>query len=257
MSELDKQGRNLLALLVSILPHTAPRNPATFITYKEVHVRLGLLQRGETYGRSLKLQGLVSLADWTATERKPAITGLIVTESTRVPGEGYFGLFGKSEFDFDWWADQIQQSKEFDWSPYLPDTELPKPPLAGDLNKPPERQKTVVYRILRDTFMAMRVKLLHRFECQICGVTIELPNGGRYAEAHHIKPLGAPHHGPDAPGNILCLCPNHHAELDYGVRPLILDELRRISGHTVDEVCVNYHNDSIHLAADPTQLQHQ
>jgi putative restriction endonuclease len=39
---------------------------------------------------------------------------------------------------------------------------------------------------------------------------------GPYAEAAHVRPLGAPHNGPDTPDNILCLCPNHHVLLDHG-----------------------------------------
>lgn len=244
MSELNKQGQNLLALLVSVLPQAVPGNPATFITYKEVHTRLGLELRGATYGQSLKHQGLTSLADWTASENKPAITGLIVSENPPMPGDGYFNLFGKTEYDFDWWADQIRLSKEFDWLPYLPDLVPPRTPPAADIGKP-ERVKTVAYRILRDTKVALRVKLLHEHRCQLCGSTITLPNGQRYAEAHHIRPLGTPHDGPDVPGNILCLCPNHHVEMDYGLRPLILEELRTASGHRVEAAYCDYHNETV------------
>ncbi|MEO6750427.1 MAG: HNH endonuclease, partial [Chthoniobacteraceae bacterium] len=72
---------------------------------------------------------------------------------------------------------------------------------------PQERVPTITDRILRDTELARRVKSIHRSECQICGHTIQLPNGARYAEAHHIQPLGTPHNGPDILSNILCLCP--------------------------------------------------
>ena len=49
----------------------------------------------------------------------------------------------------------------------------------------------------------------------MCGTRLE-GLSGPYAEAAHIRPLGAPHHGPDTPDNILCLCPNHHVLLDHG-----------------------------------------
>jgi putative restriction endonuclease len=49
----------------------------------------------------------------------------------------------------------------------------------------------------------------------MCGTRLE-GLAGPYAEAAHIRPLGAPHHGPDTPDNILCLCPNHHVLLDHG-----------------------------------------
>ena len=52
--------------------------------------------------------------------------------------------------------------------------------------------------------MAQRLKRLHNFECQFpgCGFVLNLPKGGRYIEAHHLKPLGAPHEGPDSPENL-------------------------------------------------------
>ena len=38
----------------------------------------------------------------------------------------------------------------------------------------------------------------------------------RYAEGHHLHPLGSAYDGPDVRGNILVVCPTHHAEFDYG-----------------------------------------
>ena len=100
---------------------------------------------------------------------------------------------------------------------------------ASDLGDvPPERADVTTYRVLRDSALARRVKMLHQHECQICGETIELPDGTRYAEAHHVKPLGKPHSGPDVLGNIICLCPNHHAECDLGACTLSLNSLRLV-----------------------------
>lgn len=121
---------------------------------------------------------------------------------------------------------------------------------AIDFVSLPERVHANLYRILRDTELARRVKFLHRYECQICGHTIELPNGGRYAESHHIQPLGQPHDGPDIIGNILCVCPNHHAELDYGVSRLSLSSLRNSDGHTIDLKYIEYHNDKVFKQAE-------
>ncbi len=114
-------------------------------------------------------------------------------------------------------------------------------PEAVDL-EPPERIPTTTYRILRDTVKSRSVKMLHKFRCQMCGNTIELPDGSRYAEAHHIRPLGGDHKGPDVVGNIICVCPNHHAELDLGVSPLKLNALWSAKGHVVDSKYVDYHN---------------
>jgi len=121
---------------------------------------------------------------------------------------------------------------------------------AIDLAAPAsERVETRTYRILRDTAKALYIKDLHEYQCQVCGHTIELPDGKRYAEAHHIRPLGAPHNGPDVIGNILCVCPNHHAELDYGVSAITVSALRCSKGHTVDPEYVDYHNQFVYNSA--------
>lgn len=114
-------------------------------------------------------------------------------------------------------------------------------PSASDLKEGPAlRVQTTTYRILRDTELARRVKELHKSNCQICGKTIQLRDGTNYAEAHHIQPLGED--GPDVIGNIICVCPNHHAELDYRVAPLSLAELKTVPDHAIDPKFVDYHN---------------
>jgi len=121
MNKLDKEGQQLLAVLVKHLEKVVAGKPETYIGYKEVHDILNLSLRGPTWGESLKHQGLSSLADWTAAEGKPAITGMIISTITCCPGQGYFTLFGKKEEDYGWWKEQIRLSKEFDWSPFLKD----------------------------------------------------------------------------------------------------------------------------------------
>lgn len=79
----------------------------------------------------------------------------------------------------------------------------------------PARRETTTLRIVRDTKKAREVKKLYDFTCQMCGVRLEGP-AGPYAEAAHIRPLGAPHDGPDSTENLLCLCPNHHVLFDLG-----------------------------------------
>lgn len=116
---------------------------------------------------------------------------------------------------------------------------------ASDLISPAERVQENIYRILRDSELARRVKMLHDFKCQICGHTIKIPNGGSYAESHHIQPLGRPHNGPDTIGNIICVCPNHHAELDYGVAALSLPSLLHAAGHEIDQRYIEYHNKNV------------
>ncbi len=239
---LDIEGARLLSLLVRLLPNVEPRDPSTFISYKDAHDRLQLSQVRETWGESLKAQGLISLAEWTNTTGKPAITGLIIDRSSMMPGRGYFDLFGRPEEDFIWWAQEIARAKDFDWRPYLPPQLLPELPTSTKAPSPAERQETTINRVVRDTNLSRHIKKLHNYECQICGYTILLPDGTRYAEAHHIQPLGTPHNGPDVPENLICVCPNHHAELDFGARPLELTKLRSTTGHTIEEKFAVYHN---------------
>ena len=106
----------------------------------------------------------------------------------------------------------------------------------------PRRRLTETYRILRDTALARTLKEIHDDRCQICEDTLELRNGTRYSEAHHIKPLGRPHYGPDIQGNILVLCPNHHAVCDLRAIKLDIRGLMLHRDHKVDERFIDYHN---------------
>lgn len=80
---------------------------------------------------------------------------------------------------------------------------------------PAPRRETTTLRLVRDTAVTRQVKALHDYRCQVCGVRLGSA-AGPYAEAAHIRPLGAPHHGPDVLANVLCLCPNHHVLFDLG-----------------------------------------
>jgi putative restriction endonuclease len=80
---------------------------------------------------------------------------------------------------------------------------------------PAPRREATTQRIVRDTAVTRRVKALHEHRCQVCGTQLR-GAAGPYAEAAHIRPLGAPHHGPDVLENVLCLCPNHHVLFDLG-----------------------------------------
>ena len=117
--------------------------------------------------------------------------------------------------------------------------------------EPPSRVVATTYHILRDTATARQLKADHGYFCQICGLTIELPDGARYAEAHHVRPLGRSHGGPDARENMIVLCPNHHAMCDYGVIRLSADALRRIDDHVIDPTFISYHNDRVYRRTGP------
>lgn len=119
-------------------------------------------------------------------------------------------------------------------------------PVASDRVELPARIRSTINRIIRDTVISLRVKEIHQYECHICSKTIRLLDGGRYAEAHHIQPLGRDHKGPDVAENILCVCPNHHAELDFGVRHLEITTLRIKDGQEVSDNYVSYHNKNLY-----------
>lgn len=118
--------------------------------------------------------------------------------------------------------------------------------VAHDINPPQTRRIEIVEnRIIRDTALSREVKLLHSFKCQICGYALQLSADEYYAEAHHIIPLGNPHNGPDCKDNIICVCPNHHALLDYGAIPLDLASLLTCDGHEISAESIVYHNQKI------------
>jgi putative restriction endonuclease len=77
-----------------------------------------------------------------------------------------------------------------------------------------------VQRLVRNTAVTQWVKELYDFHCQVCGLRLETA-AGPYAEGAHLRPVGSPHHGPDAAANAHCLCPNDHVRLDRGA--IVLD----------------------------------
>jgi hypothetical protein len=115
-------------------------------------------------------------------------------------------------------------------------------PLASDISNPSEttRIETTTYRIVRDTALSRTVKISCQFKCQLCGNRIQLSDGSFYAEAHHVKPLGNPHNGPDIKKNIMVVCPNCHVLLDYKVIKLEESQVPHIAKEYID-----YHNFNI------------
>lgn len=131
---------------------------------------------------------------------------------------------------------------------------LENTPLASDLppgNEAPGRTEILTYRVLRDTPLARKIKLLHGNRCQLCGSAVQIGEGKSYAEAHHIIPLGGPHNGPDTPENVIVLCPNHHVLCDYGAIRLDNSQVRAIKGHEISKKSIDYHNTKIWTASLP------
>lgn len=129
---------------------------------------------------------------------------------------------------------------------------LAQTPKAIDLplgNAASERVQAVTYRVLRDTQIARKIKALYGDQCQLCGLVVRLADGRTYSEAHHIRPLGRPHDGPDTPENVMVLCPNHHVMCDYGAIELDLMQILILEeGHIISESSLEYHNTVIRAA---------
>jgi predicted restriction endonuclease len=114
-----------------------------------------------------------------------------------------------------------------------------------------------VQRLVRSTAVVQEVKRLHDYTCQMCGERV-MATAGAYAEGAHIRPLGRPHDGPDAPDNVLCLCPNDHVRFDYGERSVLDDlsivtgrgevrgRLRTVKGHAIAHEHLAYHRQRFH-----------
>lgn len=124
---------------------------------------------------------------------------------------------------------------------------------ASDLTEPEgaTRALCITNRIVRDTPLARKVKSTHNDKCQICGIVVKFYCGQTYSEAHHIKPLGSVHKGPDVEGNIICVCPNCHAQLDYGGIEINKTALGVADGHKIADKYIDYHNNIIFKAKLP------
>jgi predicted restriction endonuclease len=127
----------------------------------------------------------------------------------------------------------------------------------SDIAAPPDRIEARVRRIIRDTVAAKSLKAIYDYNCQVCGLRIEPAPGKYYVEVHHVRPLGGDHHGLDTHGNMLVLCPNHHAMFDFGI-PHFIDAdhimIRETAHamrckHTLTDDVIAYHNEHIHRPA--------
>jgi 5-methylcytosine-specific restriction enzyme A len=102
------------------------------------------------------------------------------------------------------------------------------------------RIETSVSRIIRDTRIVRSIKEIYADQCQLCGMVIQLLDA-TYSEAHHIRPLGAPHNGADEMTNLLVVCPTCHVKLDFAAIEISIQELAHLK-HDIDGECVEYHN---------------
>jgi len=83
-----------------------------------------------------------------------------------------------------------------------------------DYISPPDKTRYVTMRAIRDTANTRKLRELYGNRCQACGYALEAAAGSLHSEVHHLWPLHEG--GTDTPDNMVVLCPQHHAELDYG-----------------------------------------
>ncbi len=117
----------------------------------------------------------------------------------------------------------------------LPSIDLAEP-------APAARRTVVATRIVRDSALVRQLKARYDHTCQLCGDRLTNPAGDwMYSEGHHLRPLGTPHNGSDTVDNILVVCPNHHAMLDFAAITLSVSDIR-LSRHAVSTSSIAYHN---------------
>lgn len=105
----------------------------------------------------------------------------------------------------------------------------------------PQHVLLEIERVIRDTVESRKLKELYNCRCQICGETLPIGKAGRYAEVHHLKGIGKTRGGPDTRDNMLCVCPNHHALLDYAairIDPATLN----LKKHNIRPAFIEHHN---------------
>lgn len=127
------------------------------------------------------------------------------------------------------------------WQGFLERRLAASPAADVPTEKIPKRLRKEVSRLVRDTRVTAEIKELYGWTCQLCGKRLRLSRGKYYAEGHHLKPLGRQGNGPDIKGNVVCVCPNCHALLDYHavrIRPTTL----KLQRHRLGRKYIDFHN---------------
>jgi len=91
----------------------------------------------------------------------------------------------------------------------------PKKFISPITNGPAKKNKSEIWRFLRDTKPVKDLKKLYQNKCQICNKTFEIKKNQFYSEVHHYHPLED--HGDDDKSNMIVVCPNHHTQFDYKI----------------------------------------
>ena len=152
--------------------------------------------------------------------------------------------------------DEIVQAISFLWQrPSNPET-------VEDLPAPPGRVNCNTRRIIRDTRLVCDLKIKYAFTCQVCRAQLPTFDGQYYIEGHHLRPLGGRHRGLDVAGNVLILCPNHHALFDLGIPRFLSQTSVEVSRvrydlllkHPLDAQNVAYYMKEIHRSQNGERI---
>lgn len=126
----------------------------------------------------------------------------------------------------------------------------------------PETFMTISEKKKRNRKIVEELKKLYKNKCQICGEFIDMGEGIKYSEVHHIHPIGKEHNGADNKYNMIVLCPNHHKMFDLGILAInpvdcksiihidknnILNNKKIEFKHLIAETNIRYHYEHIFL----------
>ncbi|UFS69483.1 HNH endonuclease [Geomonas sp. RF6] len=220
---LSPEAKSLLNYLVSQLKagYVKPGKPETYLSYSNVHNALGLSMRGQTVGQSLEHQGMRELAEWIYEKGYPAITGVIITQISFMPGRGYFEVYGKKDEDFAWWESEIRKAADFNWE--VVDSRFDNNEVIYPDDVPKEiihkegASKTVRVNIYERDVDARRKCIAHYgFKCAACGVSMEQLYGVigmNYIHVHHLVPISSigTEYIVDPIKDLRPVCPNCHS----------------------------------------------
>ena len=128
-----------------------------------------------------------------------------------------------------------------------------KPNLKTSYERAP-RSEVTYEKIKRIRENTKKIKMMYDYKCQVCETKLDVPSGDPISIGAHIKGVGRPSNGPDVVENMLCFCPNHHAQFDrysfyidpvtYEIKGLNLYENKKLlthEKHFIDKQFLKYH----------------
>jgi len=118
------------------------------------------------------------------------------------------------------------------------EAEIPAEDAPNEL-KLPRKRLMAIQRVIRDSSIGKALKQRYQYQCQVCGQTIELPDGKRYAEVHHLHPVGKPHNGEDGFPNSIAIEPRTHQVIFWNQSHG--EKSKLVLNHDLNPACVKYH----------------